>query len=55
VIVELEKHFSFRRVSDTIYEISWKGDPAATDNPNLSGLLPENRPEDTKKCPPTKS
>jgi hypothetical protein len=51
VIVELEKHFSFRHVSDTIYEISWLGDPAARDNPNLSRLLPENRPEDTKKCP----
>ena len=52
LIVELEKHFSFRHVQDTIYEISWKGDPAARDNPNLSRLLPENRPEDTKKCPP---
>ena len=52
VIVELEKHFSFRRVSDTIYEISWRGDPAATDQPNLSRLLPENRPEDTRKCRP---
>ena len=50
VIVELEKHFSFRRVTDTIYEISYQGDPAARDNPNLSRLLPENRPEDTKKC-----
>jgi hypothetical protein len=52
LIVELEKHFSFRRVDDTIYEISYQGDPAARDNPNLSRLLPENRPEDTKKCPP---
>jgi hypothetical protein len=54
VIVELEKHFSFRRVNETIYEISWQGDPGATDNPNLGRLLPENRPEDTKKCMPTK-
>ena len=53
-IVGLEKHFSFRRVDETIYEISWPGDPSARDNPNLSRLLPENRPEDTKKCPPTK-
>ncbi len=52
VIVELEKHFSFRRVDDTIYEISYRDDPAARDDPNLSRLLPENRPEDTKKCPP---
>jgi len=52
LIVDLEKHFSFRQVTDTIYEISWQGDPTARDNPNLSRLLPENRPEDTKKCPP---
>ena len=51
-IVELEKHFSFRLVKDTIYEISWKGDATATDNPNLSRLLPENRPEDAQKCGP---
>lgn len=55
VIVQLEQHFSFRRVTDTIYEISWQGDPSATDPPNLGRLLPENRPEDTKKCPPGKS
>ncbi|HSE19472.1 MAG TPA: glycosyltransferase family 39 protein [Pyrinomonadaceae bacterium] len=54
LIVELEKHFSFRRVTETIYEIKSMGDPAAQDNPNLSRLLPENRPEDTKKCPPMK-
>ncbi len=53
-IVELEKHFSFRHVKDTIYEISRRGDPEARDNPNLSRLLPENRPEDTKKCAPGK-
>lgn len=52
VIVELENRFSFRQVTDTIYEISWKGDPAAPDTPNLQRLLPENRPQDTKKCPP---
>jgi hypothetical protein len=54
VIVDLEKHFSFRQVNETIYEITTRGDPNARDNPNLSRLLPENRPEDTKKCPPTK-
>jgi len=52
LIVELEQRFSFRHVGDTIYEISWKGDPTAPDDPNLRGLLPENRPEDMKKCPP---
>ena len=50
MIVDLEKHFSFRHVNDTIYELSWKGDPTARDHPNLSRLLPENRPEDMKKC-----
>lgn len=55
LIVELEKRFSFRHVKDTIYEISWRGDPNARDNPNLSRLLPENRPEDTKKCAPGRS
>jgi dolichyl-phosphate-mannose-protein mannosyltransferase len=55
VIVDLEKHFSFRRVSETIYEIRSLGDPAAQDHPNLSRLLPENRPEDTKKCAPMRS
>ena len=54
-IVELEKRFSFRQVKDTIYEISWQGDPAATDHPNLSRLLPENRPGDTAKCAPGRS
>lgn len=53
-IVELERHFSFRHVKDTIYELSWRGDPTAQDHPNLSRLLPENRPEDTRKCPPAR-
>ena len=53
-IVELEKHFSFRHVKDTIYELSWHGDPTAQDKPNLSRLLPENRPEDLRKCPPAR-
>ncbi len=50
--VELEDHFSFRKVTDTIYELRPAGDPTALDHPNLKLLLPENRPEDTKKCPP---
>ena len=54
LIVKLEEHFSFRRVSETIYEIRPLGDPTATDRPNLKRLLPENRPEDTKKCPPAR-
>ena len=51
-IVGLQQRFSFRRVTDTIYEIRPRGDKSAPDSPNLEKLLPENRPEDTKKCPP---
>ena len=54
LIVQLEEHFSFRRVSETIYELRPKGDPSANDHPNLKSLLPENRPEDTRKCPPAR-
>ena len=54
MIVKLEEHFSFRRVSETIYELRPLGDPLATDKPELKRLLPENRPQDTKKCPPAR-
>lgn len=50
-IVGLEQRFGFRRVTDTIYEMRTRGDASATDPPNLEKLRPENRPEDTKKCP----
>lgn len=49
-IVELEKHFNFRRVTDTIYELRPLWDTTASDKPNLQRLLPENRPDDTRKC-----
>jgi hypothetical protein len=52
LIADLEQHFSFRRVTDTIYELRPKGDETARDTPNLKQLLPENRPEDVRKCPP---
>ena len=51
-IVALEGRFRFRKVTETIYELRPPGDPSAPDSPNLQKLLPENRPEDTKKCPP---
>lgn len=51
LITKLEERYSFRRVSETIYELRPLGDPSARDNPNLKQLLPENRPEDIKKCP----
>lgn len=50
-IVDLQQRFSFRRATETIYEIRPRREPGATDWPNLEKLLPANRPEDTKKCP----
>ncbi len=51
-IVNLEKYFRFRRATDTVYEVRPKWDVTASDAPGLEKLLPENRPEDTQKCPP---
>jgi len=51
-IVKLENHFRFKRATDTVYEVRPKWDTTASDSPNLQKLLPENRPEDTQKCPP---
>ena len=53
-ITQLEQHYRFRRVSDDIYELRPKSDQSAVDHPNLKRLLPENRPEDTNKCPPNR-
>lgn len=52
IIVDLEKSFRFKRVTENIYELRPATDITANDAPDLSRLLPENRPEDTKKCPP---
>jgi len=56
-IVKLQEQFGFRRVTDTIYEIrsQFEKGMGANDDPHLDKLLPENRPEDTKKCPPISS
>ena len=51
-VVKLEAQFHFRRVSNYIYEIRPNDDARAVDKPDLRRLLPENRPEDMKKCPP---
>jgi hypothetical protein len=51
-IVNLQQRFHFLKVTETIYEVRPRDDGAALDQPNLEKLLPENRPEDTKKCPP---
>jgi hypothetical protein len=50
-MVKLQERFSFRKITETIYELRPRGDVGATDLPKLERLLPENRPEDTKKCP----
>jgi hypothetical protein len=52
VIVDLEKRFHFRHLNENIYELRPATDTTANDDPELERLLPENRPEDTKKCPP---
>ncbi|HVS21088.1 MAG TPA: glycosyltransferase family 39 protein [Pyrinomonadaceae bacterium] len=52
-IVELAKidsRFHFVRVAPTIYEIRPAEDASANDQPHLEMLLPENRPEEVKKC-----
>jgi 4-amino-4-deoxy-L-arabinose transferase-like glycosyltransferase len=54
-IVKLQEHFSFRRVTDTIYELRPRAEQGAHDSPKLERLLPENRPEDARKCPPISS
>ena len=53
-IVRLQDRFRFRRVIDSIYEIRppFEKGTGADEHPHLDRLLPENRPEDTKKCPP---
>jgi len=51
LITELEQHYRFKRVTDDIYEVRPLDDKTAQDSPNLKRLLPENRPEDTRKCP----
>ena len=50
-IVKLQERFSFRRVTDTIYELRPRGEAGVIDSPNLERLLPANRPADVKKCP----
>jgi hypothetical protein len=50
-VAKLESQFHFRRVSSYIYEIRPNDDTSAGDQPDLKRLLPENRPEEVKKCP----
>jgi hypothetical protein len=46
----IEPHFHFRRIAPTIFEVRPAEDAGATDEPHLKNLLPENRPEEVKKC-----
>ena len=46
----IEPHFRFRQIAPTMYEIRLPDDASATDPPHLEKLLPENRPEEVKKC-----
>jgi len=49
-LATIEPHFHFRQVAPTIFEIRPLADTAAHDHANLQNLLPENRPEEVKKC-----
>jgi len=49
-LARVEPHFHFRKVSATIYEIRNLEDQSATDHPHLENLLPQNRPDEVKKC-----
>lgn len=42
-VSQLQNHFRFKRVSETIYEIRPLTDQSANDDPRLNLLLPENR------------
>src|SRR5258705_6854265 len=44
LITQLEQHFRFRRITETIYELRPLDDAAASDKPNLKRLLPANKP-----------
>jgi len=49
-LVQIEPHFHFKQIAPTVYEIRSVDDQSATDHPHLENLLPENRPEEVKKC-----
>jgi Dolichyl-phosphate-mannose-protein mannosyltransferase len=53
-LVKIEPKFHFQRVSEYIFEIRPIEDGDARDVPNLQRLLPENRTEDVKRCPPVR-
>jgi hypothetical protein len=46
----IDSRFHFRQVAPTVFEIRPIEDSSAPDPPHLEKLLPENRPEEVKKC-----
>jgi len=51
-IVRLESRFHFHHLFDRVYELKPSADVTASDIPHLESLLPENRPEEARNCPP---
>lgn len=49
-LAQLQFNFRFRRVAKTIYEIRLPQDLSAAENPQLTQLLPENRPREVRDC-----
>ena len=49
-LAKIETRFHFRQVAPTVFEIRPLADSSATDKPHLESLLPENRPEEVKRC-----
>ena len=49
-LAKIDTRFHFRQVAPTVFEIRPLDDPSATDKPHLESLLPENRPEEVKRC-----
>jgi 4-amino-4-deoxy-L-arabinose transferase-like glycosyltransferase len=49
-IAALKPHYRFRRLNGTIFQLRPLTDLTAQDVPNLSALLPENRPADRAQC-----
>jgi Dolichyl-phosphate-mannose-protein mannosyltransferase len=49
-LTRIDSRFHFRQVAPTVFEIRPAEDSAAADHPHLEKLLPENRPEQVKKC-----
>jgi hypothetical protein len=49
-LAKVEAHFHFKQIAPTIYEVRPVDDDSASDHPHLENLLPEQRPEEVKKC-----